>query len=578
MLTPEDIKTLNEFMADHTFEQGLKFAELSFNGDGKEAISYIEANYKPDNNKSYPYTDLGNAERLFAKFGDIFRWVTERQRFMIWSGHSWEYDTPDHTRMMQLAKETARAIVNEPNGPGDKGFENKLRHALSSESGKRLREAISLVKSEGNTTISVNDLDKDIYLFNCRNATIDLRTGKAKLQSKDDLITIIAPVDYVENAQCPKWLEFLNLIQNNNQSVISYLQKLSGYCMTGDTKTDIIPFCFGIGGNGKSTYWGLIRSILGAYSYEVDPDVFLVDRQKFKDSGQREELANLYGKRLVTATEIQENRQLTIHLLKAISGGESIHGDRKYEHGVTFKPTFKVILSGNNEPIVKDNTNGAWRRLKKIPFTVTIQNQIDGFENTFNDELSGILNWLIQGCLLWKEEGLKDPQEVIDATAEYRKDQDIIAQFLDDCCIRKPEAEISKKEFKAVYLKWCTELSIKAIGDKELKQRLRPFEIKDGFNKAKTTRIWTGVRVKNLSDTSDTSDSINTKTPYEDRNCKNSMENAVRSCPNKANPGQEESQQLPDCPKCGQNQWTYTLDGKILCPYPCGHIQEVSNV
>ncbi|MDD5702377.1 MAG: phage/plasmid primase, P4 family, partial [Dehalococcoidales bacterium] len=552
-----------------SLEEGLKFADVLFN----KAV--------------FPYTDLGNAERLYFKFGDCFRWVTERQRFIIWTGHVWEYDTPDHTGMLKLAKATVRDIVKEPDGPGDKGYENKIKHALSSESGKRQREMLNLVKAEGDITISINDLDKDIYLFNCQNATIDLRTGQARAQNKEDLITIMAPVDYDPAAGCPRWEEFLNLIQNNSQAMIVYLQKISGYCLTGDTKTDIIPFCHGMGGNGKSTYWAVIRDkVMGSYGYEVDPDVFLVNNQKFKDSGQREELANLYGKRLVTATEIPEGRQLTTSLLKAISGGESIHGDRKYERGVTFKPTFKVILSGNNEPVIKDNTDGSWRRLKKIPFTVKIQNQIDGFEDTFNDELPGILNWLIAGCLLWQREGLKDPQEVIEATAEYRKDQDLIAQFLEDCCIRTPDAEVTKKDFKAAYQKWCTESSIKAMSDKELKQRLQVFGIKDGFNSTKTARVWTGVRLRDLTDSTDSTGQEIPKSPHEGENLRTSKENAVRSCPWEANYGQDSgpddnfSAVPPDnpdkpesCkPPCNLCPWWGKMpDGKFDCTNPEVH-------
>jgi putative DNA primase/helicase len=491
-LTEDFRKQIKEFAVSHKYEETVGFATvLCPNGDNDAALRFVDFLFKK---VVYPYTDMGNSERLYDKYGDIFRWVTERQLFLIWNERAWVYDTPDHTRMIQLAKDTVRAIIQEPDGPGDKAFENKLKWALASESKKRLIDMVSLVKSEGNTTISINDLDKDPYLFNCRNATIDLHTGGTRLHSKHDLITIVAPVDYDASAQCPLWVAFMDQIQSNNKPMIKYLQKLSGYCMTGDTKTDIIPFCHGIGGNGKTTYWEVIRRIMGTYAYEVDPDVFLVNTQKFKDSGQREELANLYGKRLVTATEIQVGRQLTINLLKAISGGESIHGDRKYERGITYKPTFKVILSGNNEPVIRDTTNGAWRRLKKIPFTVTIPNPIDGYEDTFNNELSGILNWLVAGCLLWQKEGLKDPDEVIQATAEYRKDQDLISQFLDESCTRVSEAVITKKDFKAAYLKWCIDSSIKPMDDKELKQRLEVFGIK-GDRSTGGLRIWKGVRL-----------------------------------------------------------------------------------
>lgn len=474
--------------------------------------------------KVFPYTDMGNAERLFAKFGKDFHWVTERKLFIYWNGHTWVYDTPDETYMMKLAKATIRDIANEPDGSGKDGFKDKLKHALLSESSKRQRDMIALAKSEGNTTISVKELDSDIYLFNCKNATIDLRTGKAREQCREDLITITAPVEYDETATCPNWDGFLNVILDKNQGMITYLQTLCGYCLTGDTKTDIVPFCHGPGGNGKSTFWGVIRDdIMGDYAYEVDPDVFLVNIHKFKDSGQREELVNLYGKRLVTATEIQEGRQLTINLLKAISGGEAIHGDRKYERGMTFKATFKVILSGNNEPIIKDTTDGAWRRLKKLPFIVKIKNPIDGYEAVFKNELPGILNWLIQGCLRWQAEGLIDPQEVVDATADYRKNQDYIAQFLDDCCIRAADNEVSKKSFRTAYLAWCSESSIKPLGDTELKKRLAVFNISE--KRTNSARFWVGVHLLTLSDSVTASDSKILKPIHEGKKLEKSKEN-----------------------------------------------------
>jgi len=504
-----------------------------------EKLASTAPEYVPSPNTSilpgirkYPYTDLGNAERLYDKYGEIFRWVTERRLFIVWNSQAWVYDTADHTQLNKLAKFTVRDIPKEatPNMSKD-DYKKLMQFAIECENQNRLKAMIESVKSEGNITISINELDKDLYLFNCRNVTIDLHTGVARPHSKDDLITIVAPIDYVSDAKCPKWDSFLNLIFANNPNLIKYLNKLSGYCMTGDTKTDVIPFCYGIGGNGKSTYWAVQRDyIMGEYAYEVDPDVFLISSQRFKDSGQREELANLYGKRLVTATEIPKNRQLTINLLKAISGGEAIHGDRKYERGITYKPTFKVILSGNNEPIIKDTSNGAWRRLKKIPFNITIPNPIDCYEETFKDELPGILNWLIRGCLLWQSEGLKDPEEVVNATAEYRKGQDIIAQVLDDSFILEPDAEITKKDFKTVYLNWCTENSVKPVGDKELKQRLISLKVRDGINSAGTARVWKDIRLRTPSDNLTASDSKNLKPSLVKENIEKSYAVPVSSC------------------------------------------------
>lgn len=498
ILTDYKRKQIRDYSVSRTYEDMIAFViVICDNGDTEAGLRLVDSIYKK---VTYTYSDTGNAQRLYDKYGDTLKWIPERKLFINWNGHAWEYDTPDNTRLNKLAKATVKAIPSEAkSNMTDDEYKKLMNFALASLNQVRIKAMIESVKSEGDTTISINQLDSDPDLFNCRNVTIDLKTGKARPQSKDDLITIIAPVTYDENATCPQWQSWLELVQANKYSVINYLQTLCGYCMTGETKTDIIPFCHGLGGNGKSTYWEVIRRIMGDYAYEVDPDVFLISNQKFKDSGQREELANLYGKRMVTATEIQEGRQLTINLLKAISGGESIHGDRKYEHGITFKPTFKVILSGNYEPIIKDNSIAAWRRLKKIPFTVTIENQIDGFEDTFNSELPGILNWMIAGCIRWQSEGLCDPDEVIQATMEYRNTQDVFSQFLDTYYNRDANGVVTKVSFKSTYAQWSSENSYEVLSDKAIKLRLAAVGIKDKHQN--TGGVWVGIKPK--SDGSD---------------------------------------------------------------------------
>jgi putative DNA primase/helicase len=255
------------------------------------------------NTKTYNFTDSGNAERLVDNYGDMFRYVHERKRFIIWNEKRWEFDTPENTGMLRMAKMTVRGIPMEATSGMEKDeYAKLLAHALRSESEHSLNAMVSLAKNEPTITISVNQLDAKPYLFNIQNGTIDLTTGELWEHDRNDMLTQFTQVIYDKAAQCPKWIEFLNTIQSGKSDVITYLQLLSGYCMTGSTKTQIVPFCHGEGGNGKSTYWKTIRKIFGDYAHEVDPDIFMVNRNNYKDSGTREELANLYGKRLVTAT------------------------------------------------------------------------------------------------------------------------------------------------------------------------------------------------------------------------------------------------------------------------------------
>ena len=437
-------------------------------------------------------TDLGNAERLVRAFGGVIRYVHERKLWLIWNGIKWEWDNADDTGIMSLAKQTARDILKEVTPDMDKDeYKNLLKWAQGSESEKRLRAMVSLARNEPGITVSIRALNTDLYLFNVLNGTLDLRSGKLLRHDPKHLITMLAAVQFDPAATCSEWDKFLSLVMSGDIDKIRYLRDLSGYCLTGDTKTQVVPFCHGGGGNGKSTFWSLIRRVMGDYAIEVDPDIFLISRQHFKDGGTRETLADLFGKRLATATEIEEDRQLSINLLKAITGGEDITGDRKYEHNVRFKPTFKVILSGNNEPTVHDSTDGAWRRLKKIPFSVKIADPIEGFDEYLAQELPGILNWMLQGCLSWQSRGLSEPDDVRNATAEYRRDQDHLNAFLEDQCQLGILLKVAKKDFKTTYLKWCEANSINAYSDKTLKQKLVSHGIKEGHSGG--VKEWRGI-------------------------------------------------------------------------------------
>ncbi len=232
---------------------------------------------------SYNFTDLGNAERLCRKYRDIFQWVIERKMFYVWNGSVWQTDTPDNTKLLYLAKQIVRTITDEKQPEmTDEGYKKLLNFAIASESEKRLNSMVSLARNEPGISISILEFNKDKYLFNIKNGTVNLKSGMLQPHRKEDYITQMAPVSYDNTAICPKWEAFLELIQPD-PDVRIYLQKLVGYAMTGDTKTQVIPFCWGPGGNGKSTMWGTIKRLFGTdYSHEIDTEVFLVSRNNFR--------------------------------------------------------------------------------------------------------------------------------------------------------------------------------------------------------------------------------------------------------------------------------------------------------
>lgn len=442
----------------------------------------------------YPWTDLGNAERMVARHGKDIRYCYERNKWLTWNGKVWEWDYG--AKVLQFAKETVRSILAEAaKEKDDKKRKDLVGHARRSEAESRLNAMVNLARSEPGIAIAIQGLNADNWLFNCRNGTIDLRTGKLLPHRRQDYITIIAPVVYNPNSTSKDFDRFLSTITGADKEFEGYLQRAAGMSMTGDTSAQIMLFPYGLGENGKSTLLMALYYIMGGYAGMADPDTFMVDVKG--RSGPNENLANLYGKRLVISTEVEEGRKLSVSRVKAMTGGEEMQASRKYEHEITWKPTHKVWLSGNHKPIITDTTHAIWRRVKLLPFTVTIpkDDRVDGLAEILA-LIAGpaILAWMVKGCLDWQRGGLHEPDAVRFATSNYRSEMDVLAPFLEDCCAVEANEDVTIKELYNTYTKYCEDNGERPMGKKKFGDRLRD----KGFDQGQRSnaRYWIGIRLK----------------------------------------------------------------------------------
>ncbi|MFH0768304.1 MAG: phage/plasmid primase, P4 family [Chloroflexota bacterium] len=435
-------------------------------------------------------TDLGNAERLVSRYGEILHYCCERKHWMVWNGKVWEWDAGN--KVAALAKLAVRKIYHEAgNEPDEKKRKDISSHAAKSESDSRLTGMINLAQSEPGIPIKLTDLDTNHWLFNCRNGTIDLHSGQLLPHRKEDLITVLVPIDYDPDARCDLWMNFLERVTGGNIELITYLQRAVGYSLTGDTRSQTMFFLYGLGSNGKSTFITTIRKLTGGYGAKANTSLFMT---KDKNSGgPSEDLANLQGKRFVMASEIEDGRRLAVVLIKEMTGGEVIRADRKYEHEIEFQPVHKIWLVGNHKPVITDTTLSIWRRVKLVPFIVTIANrEIDpDLPAKLESELSGILSWAVRGCLEWQRCGPGEPKTVTNATSDYRHEQDILGDFIEDCCLLKPTATVSKHELKAAYEEWCNGAGSQPASQKTFRARLIERGITEG--KSGSTRYWKGI-------------------------------------------------------------------------------------
>lgn len=400
--------------------------------------------------------------------------------------------------MDRRAKDTVRRIYAEAAACEKKAFREALAdHAKRSESESKRQAMINSARSEPGVAILPADLDRDPWLLNVVNGSIDLRTGEIREHRRGDLITKIAPVKYDREAQCPAWWGFLEKIMNGNGPTMEFLQKAVGYALTGDTREQCLFFLYGLGANGKSTVLEVIQALLGDYATQTTSDTFLIKRHSSPISN---DVADLRGARFVTAVEIESGRRMAEVLIKQMTGGDKLKARFLYSEHFEFKPEFKIFLAANHKPVIRGTDHAIWRRIRLIPFTVQIpeREQVKELPGKLKAELPGILNWAIEGCLSWQFEGLTPPQTVQDATQNYRQEMDTLAEFLAERCIIAPGASVPAADLYKAYTAWAEENGEKKLlsqRDFGLNLTERGFEGKRGTG-GRTVRHGIGLRAE----------------------------------------------------------------------------------
>lgn len=399
-------------------------------------------------------TDLGNAQRFVIRHGPNARYIPEFRKWMTWDGARWCFDEDGDA--MRLAKETALSLYAEAAAEGDDRHRAALgKWAAQSEGERRLKAIAELAKTEPGVPIRAGALDREPLLLSVANGVIDLKTGALRAPRREDYVTKRAHVEYRPGARCPTFDAFLDRIFEGNLALIEFVQRAAGYSLTGDTGEQCLFLLWGSGMNGKSTLVNALRAALGDYATQADPAAFMVrDR-----SGPSSDIARLRGARLVAAVETEDGQRLAESLIKQLTGQDTVTACFKYQEHFEYEPQFKLWLAANHKPVVVGDDFAIWRRIHLIPFTVQIPEaeRDRALPEKLRAELPGILNWALAGCLAWQASGLAPPEEVRSATASYRREMDLMQDFLDQCCVTGPTLRVGSSQLYAAYKQWAEE-------------------------------------------------------------------------------------------------------------------------
>lgn len=363
------------------------------------------------------------------------------------------------------------------------------------ESSSNSKAAIEMLKPM--VVVRPDIFDHDPWLLNTLAGCIDLRTGELIDHSdvKNKFLTRLAPVAYDCEAECPQWRRFIGQTFGGNDRLIQYVQRLMGCCLTGDISEQIMPIFHGGGANGKSVLLDTIMGILGDYATYA-PESLLTTG----GSEHPTEIADLRGRRLVVASETEEGKGLRIALVKRLTGDKSLKGRFMHKDFFEFNRTHKTIMVTNNKPVVQESKNATWRRLKLVPFDITIPeaDQDKRLLEKLVGEWPGILAWAVKGCIDWQQHGLDEPKEVKAATDNYRDEQNTVGEFKDEyLCVVNPDAWTSRREVRAAYTHWCKETGLSKVDVNGLYERLVKLGFEDKYSKedGKTGRGFKGFSI-----------------------------------------------------------------------------------
>jgi putative DNA primase/helicase len=422
-----------------------------------EAIQCLDSayqRYEPGTRR--PLTELGNAERLVDRHGRDIRYIPEFGAWMYWESGYWAKDGIG--KINQLAKEVIRGIYHEAAEEGSSDMRDAItRHAKASERKNAIDHMVQLAASEPGISVHSHFLDCNPWLFGVRNGVVELRTGTMRPAEREDYITKQGHVEYDPDAECPLWERFLSQIMGEAQELVTYLQMAVGYTITGITSEQAVFIQHGSGANGKGTFLTVIEHLLGDYCKSVASETLMAQRGR-SSSGPNEDIGRLKGARLASTSETEEGQILAEALLKRMTGEDTLVARLPYaKNSFEFKPQFKVWVAANHKPIVRGDDHAIWRRIHLIPFEQTFEgkNKDKNLRERLLAELPGILNWAIEGCLLWQKQGLVQPAQIREATLEYRSEMDLLAEWIESCCCVGPNECATVASLYQNYNSWC---------------------------------------------------------------------------------------------------------------------------
>lgn len=443
-------------------------------GPGKGRLYHRLIEMKPER---YGLGDIG-AGNLFAEaFKELARFIPERAKWYCFDGRVWRPDVGG-LMVMQFCKSLADALLAYVPAIQDERTRQDFLKFVGKWQRRGYRETI-LRDAAGVYPVPFSTFDHNTSILNCLNGTLNTSTGEFYLHRAEDYLTKLAGVNYDPSARCERWRRFIDEVMQGDADEARYLQKALGYALTGDTRFECFFVLFGPSTrNGKSTALETFAHLLGDYAKSARPDSF-AQRQTANGSGPSEDIARLVGARFVNVAEPDRRLVLSVALVKSLTGNDLITARSLHENSIEFRPQFKLFINCNTLPQVTDPTIFNSGRVRVLPFMRHFEEheQDKGLKGELvrPENLSGILNWCLEGRRALETEGFEPPASVLTATDEYRQRSDRVGRFVSEELEAHPLAETRTSEVYARFQVWCSENGFRAESAQNFNVQLQNF-------------------------------------------------------------------------------------------------------
>lgn len=512
-------------------------------------------------------TDRGNAEMLKRLAGDDIRWcgAMPGEGWMLWDGARWRPDTTRRVyRIADMVADEWRRnapaecldlVKNTEEQKSNDMRKKIIAHANKCESAAGVRNLLEMMRGREGVAVESEAWDADPYLLTTPDATFDLRRLNRYRPRRRDLVTRCTAVgaatpgdaDDMASTDPVTWRAFLLRIMGGPSvplhgpamaramssgavahdaallgstrrqdsadvaaayarpenataaELVAFLQRAAGYCLTGDTSEQCLFIAHGTGGNGKGVFLNTIKAIMGNYAQGAQVETF-IDRKK---GGIPNDLAALAGARFVLCSEPEEGAPLAEGLIKTVTGQDTVTARFLNREFFDFIPQFKLWMMTNHKPRVVGRDNGIWRRLRLVPFTVSIprEEQDHDLGRKLQAEHPAILSWMLEGLKAWRRVGLAPPAAVLDASSAYRREMDSVMNFIDERCVLPGKSELYPGDFVtlnaelyAAYKEWAAENGTRPRSHMWLTQEMGRLGYRqDGHHGG--ARRWAGIKL-----------------------------------------------------------------------------------